>query len=122
MKEENRVKRLEFPTEYAETMNYSKTSSLLMRAAFGLTDSKLCFRKIGQPKKMKPTPKHPYKVHIWAEISMKGATPINFGDNCAQVLLCRRDPPKYPASLCQGDLSGQRLLILQDTDPKHTTK
>ncbi|KAM7449022.1 hypothetical protein ABFA07_003022 [Porites harrisoni] len=59
VKEEDRVKRLEFPREYAETMNCSKTSSLLMRAAFGLTDSKLCFRKIGQPKKMKLTPKHP---------------------------------------------------------------
>ena len=26
--------------------------------------SKLCFRKIGQPRKLKPKPKHPFKVHV----------------------------------------------------------
>ena len=38
--------------------------------------SKLCFRKADQPAKMKPTAKHPFKVHIWASISTRGATPV----------------------------------------------
>jgi len=31
-------------------------------------------RRVGQPRKLKPKPKHPLKVHIWGGISMKGAT------------------------------------------------
>jgi len=34
------------------------------------------FCKVDQPAKMKPTAKHPFKVHIWARISTKGITLI----------------------------------------------
>ena len=34
------------------------------------------FRKKGQPPKLKPRPKHPVKVHVWAGISKKGATQV----------------------------------------------
>jgi len=37
---------------------------------------RICFRKVGEPGKMKPTVKHPYKVHVWAGISKRGTTPI----------------------------------------------
>ena len=33
-------------------------------------------RRIGQPRKLKPKPKHPLKVHIWGAISKKGAAPV----------------------------------------------
>ena len=38
--------------------------------------SRHCFRKRGQPKKLKPKPKHPLKVHLWGGISCRGATNI----------------------------------------------
>ena len=37
---------------------------------------RVCFRKENEPRKMKPRPKHPLKVHIWGGISKKGATPL----------------------------------------------
>ena len=36
----------------------------------------ICFRKQNQPRKFKPRPKHPIKVHIWGGISKTGATNI----------------------------------------------
>ena len=38
--------------------------------------ARICFRKQKQPRKLKPKPKHPTKVHIWAGISSRGATPV----------------------------------------------
>ena len=37
---------------------------------------RLCFRKKTEPKKLKPRPKHPIKVHVWGGISHKGSTSI----------------------------------------------
>ena len=34
------------------------------------------YRKINEPTKRKPKPKHPLKVHVWAGISRNGATEI----------------------------------------------
>ena len=36
----------------------------------------LCFRKVKQPSKLKPRPKHSPKVHIWAAILKQGATSV----------------------------------------------
>ena len=37
---------------------------------------RLCFRKIRQPRKLKPRPKHPAKLHIWGAISSRGAASV----------------------------------------------
>ena len=37
---------------------------------------KKCFRQKGAPRKLKPRPKHPVKVHVWGGISKKGATSV----------------------------------------------
>ena len=37
---------------------------------------RLCFRRKQEKRKLKPRPKHPLKLHIWAGISSRGATPI----------------------------------------------
>ena len=36
----------------------------------------LCFRKKKQPRKLKPRPKHPAKLHIWGAISSRGAASV----------------------------------------------
>ena len=38
--------------------------------------SQLCFRRKGQPGKLKPCVKHPYKVHVWAGISRRGKSKL----------------------------------------------
>lgn len=35
-----------------------------------------CFRKENQPPRLKPKPKHPVKVHVWAGISKWGSTEV----------------------------------------------
>ena len=39
-----------------------------------------CYRKIDEPQKRKPKPKHPLKVHVWAGISKHGPTKISIFD------------------------------------------
>ena len=37
---------------------------------------RLCFRRKKEQRKLKPRPKHPVKVHVWAGISHHGPTPV----------------------------------------------
>ena len=37
---------------------------------------RLYFRKRRQPRKLKPRPKYPAKIHIWGAISSRGAAPV----------------------------------------------
>ena len=37
---------------------------------------RLCFRRKKEPRKLKPCPKHPVKVHVWAGILHRGPTPV----------------------------------------------
>ena len=37
---------------------------------------RLCYRKDGEKPRLKPRPKHPIKVHVWAGISKRGATEV----------------------------------------------
>ena len=80
---------------------------------------RLCFRKVKQPRKLKPRPKHPPKVHIWAAISKRGATSVvifkgimtssRYGSILETALLFIE--AAYP--------DGHRFQ--QDNDPKHTS-
>ena len=41
------------------------------------THRKRCYRKRGGPRKLKPCPKHPVKVHVWGGgISKRGTTGV----------------------------------------------
>lgn len=53
---------------------------------------RFCCRKRGEPPKNKPRPKHPTKVHVWAGISIRGATTICIFDSImdADLYLSRR--------------------------------
>ena len=82
--------------------------------------AKLCFRKKTEKKpKLKPTAKHPYKVHVWAGISKRGPTPMIIFDGIMKADF-------YVEILSKGLLpftkkyypDGYRFQ--QDNDPKHT--
>ena len=40
------------------------------------THKRFCYRKEGETPRLKPRPKHPTKVHVWAGISKMGATEV----------------------------------------------
>ena len=76
------------------------------------------YRRVSQPRKLKPKPKHPLRLHVWGGISMKGATKlvmftenltaINFGKVLETGLIpFVRD--KFPL----------QHKFQQDNDPKH---
>ena len=83
----------------------------------------VCFRKIGQEGRYKPKAKHPFKVHVWAGISMRGATDVFIftGIMDAQFyvesILERQLLPYLRKKFPNGDYRFQ-----QDNDPKHTSK
>ena len=79
------------------------------------------YRKNGECAMLKPRPKHPTKIHIWAGISKKGATPIvifeGIMDATLYIEILRRSllpfiRDNYPDS----------HRFMQDNDPKHTSK
>ncbi len=83
--------------------------------------SKLTFRKKNRPRKLKPKPKHPLKLHVWAGISKKGKTPMLVFKDIMDGEFFRKD-------ILQGTLlpylrkyfqDGHRFQ--QDNDPKHTS-
>ena len=79
------------------------------------------YRKKGEQATLKPHPKHPIKLHVWAGISKRGPTPVVIfkgtmnADLYVEILqrgllpFIRR---KYPDS----------HRFMQDNDPKHTSR
>jgi len=76
------------------------------------------YRRIGQPRKLKPKPKHPLKLHIWGGISMRGATRlVMFKDTLTAI--------RFGKVLKKGLIPFVRSKFpchhkfQQDNDPKH---
>ena len=79
------------------------------------------YRRVGEPRILRPKPKHPAKIHVWGGISKKGSTSlVLFQGNMTatrytQILDAALVPfvkSVYP--------EGHRLY--QDNDPKHTSR
>ena len=81
---------------------------------------RLCFRKRKQPRKLKPRPKHPLKLHIWGAISPRGAAPVVMFTGIMDAV---RYADILDASLVPfiadrfSDESGHQFQM--DNDPKH---
>ena len=77
VREPNRLARLAFAqkciqeVETFDNVIFTDESSIWMER-----HGKLCFRKKDMPAKDKPKVKHPFKVHVWARTSKRGATEI----------------------------------------------
>ena len=81
------------------------------------------FSKSGPTAKMKPTAKHPFKVHVWAGISTKGATPIlMFSGIMDRFFYVREILKNSILPFINATFSDNNYRFQQDNDPNHTSK
>ena len=120
--EPNRVKRLEFSkkclreNEQFDDVIFTDECSVLLE-----NHSKLCFCRKWEPPKLKGKPKHPIKVHVWADISKRGPTKLIVFEGIMDALF-------YIAEILSNGLLPfiqeefpDSHRFQQDNDPKHTS-
>ena len=124
VKEKNRIARLNFCLEASRTkdnfVNVIFTDECLVWMD---THAKICFRRIGELPKHKPKVKHPYKIHVWAGISTRGASDILLFTG-----IMRKE--FYVDKILRGQLlpfikecfPNGNYRFQQDNDPKHKSK
>ena len=77
LREPNRVKCLEFALKCIDDRESFNDVVFTDECSVHVENhAKLSFRRKWEPPKMKGRPKHPYKVHVWAGISKRGATKV----------------------------------------------
>ena len=100
VRETNHVARLAFAEECIENGESFNDLIFTDESTIWLEQhGKICFRKEGQPAKLKPKSKHPFKVHIWAGISKCGATGVNIHQDHEERILRRGDIAKCASAL-----------------------
>ena len=79
---------------------------------------KKCYRRKGAPRKLKPRPKHPVKVHVWGGISKHGATSVVIFTG---IMTATRYTQILDAGLLPfaQDVFPSGYRFQQDNDPKH---
>ena len=122
VKEVNQPKRLEFAqrclndNDNCDDVIFTDESSIQME-----WHGKITFHRWWEPPRQKGVPKHPYKVHVWAGISKRGATGITIFTGCmdavffVETILRKTLLPFISTHFPKGH------HFQQDNDPKHTS-
>ena len=83
--------------------------------------AKKAFRKVGTPPVLKGKPKHPLKVHVWAGISLRGATGIGTFDGIMRADYYANTILRNWVKPFLSRRFGAAHRFQQDNDPKHTS-
>lgn len=121
IRDANKAKRLEFAQRVMDTGDTFHNVVFSDECSISLQQfRRTCYRKIDEPAKRKPKPKHPVKVHVWAGISRLGATKICIFEGIMEAdLYCGILESTLIPFLCN-TLPDHRFM--QDNDPKHTSR
>ena len=87
----NKVKRLEYAQQILDSGDKFHNVAFSDECSVSLEQyRRTCYRKVDEPLKRTSKPKHPLKLHVWAEISGKGATKVCIFDGKMDLELhCR---------------------------------
>ena len=106
IREASKLKLLEWFQQMINTMSSLRMWCSLMRAVQLETHRKHCYRKKCTPRKLKPCPKHPLKVHIWGGGNVKTwpncQCHIHWNNDCYTLHL---DPGSWSVTFCKLTLS-----------------
>ena len=117
----NKTKRLEFAQRVIATEDTFDNIIFSDECSISLQQfRRTCHRKVGEPPKRKPKPKHPLKVHVWAGISRHGATQICIFEGIMEAGLYCSILKDNLLPFIREKLPDHRFM--QDNDPKHTSK
>ena len=121
IREGNKAKRLEWCRKMLETNErfddvvFTDESSIQLE-----TQWRRCYRRKTAPRKLKPKPKHPLKVHVWGGISKRGPTNIVI---FAGIMTATRYTQILEAGLLPfANEYPLGLRFQQDNDPKHCAR
>ena len=121
IREANKVKRLEFAQRVLDSGDTFENVIFSDECSISLQQfRRTCDRKVDEPAKRKPKPKHPLKVHVWAGISRSGATKICIFEGIMQADLYCSILEDTLIPFINETLPNHRFM--QDNDPKHTSR
>ena len=121
IRDPNKVKRLEYAQRVIESGDTFDNVIFSDECSVSLEQyRRTCYRKVDEPMKRKPKPKHPVKVHVWAGISRHGATKICIFDGIMDAVLFCNILETTLVPFIREKLPDHRLM--QDNDPKHTSR
>ena len=122
IREANKEKRLKWCKEMRDAKETFSDVIWTDESSVEITQHSLkCYRRKGQPKTMKPRPKHPLKVHVWGGISSYGATPIIIFTG---ILVATKLTKIFETGLIPfvQKVFPAHHRLMQDNDPKHSSK
>ena len=121
IRDANKVKRLEFAQRIINSGDTFHNTVFSDECSISLQQfHRMYYRKIGEPAKRKPKPKHPLKVCVWAGISRHGAMKVCVFEGIMEADLYCDILRTTLVPFLREKLSDHRFM--QDNDSKHASR